>query len=845
MRDLAGFRAAVRAHRRPVGRTQQQLARAIGLHPDVLSHKLHGRDDAVLTVPDVIGIVTVLAGWGALVTRADAEELLDLMAVPARSVPQAAWSAPPLAALCGDSREAASRAPDRPPPAPDGSVQAGRGPYRLDLTPLPAPLTALIGRTTERAALTAALATSRLVTLTGVGGTGKTRLALQVASELAGQYPDGVALVDLSPVSDPALLATAIAAALGLAPPTASSAEAYLTGGLREKDLLLVLDNLEQLTAAAPVLSRMLAVAPRLTILATSRVALQLTGEHLVRVPPLGLPEDDPGGSVLGSEAVQLFLARARAARGAFTPDAGEISAIGTICTAVDGLPLAIELAAAKLRLHSPQALLPLLNARLTLLAGGPQDAPRRQQTLRATLDWSYQLLPARAQRLFGHLGVFAGPFDAPAAAAVNGQHDAETTLNLLAELADHSMLESTPAAPPQFQLLQVIREYALTQLAEAGEETRARRHHLNYYLTQAAEVVATTSGPDQAVRLGLLAAAYPNIRAALEFACRQAALDGTCLEEGLRLASAVSPLWQRRGPLAEGLVHLGRLLELDASWPDAVDQRVRATAVLEACALACFCGDYQAAVQFSRRGIELFTALGDHHGLARAHRYLGEAIGALGDDQAAQLNFELALAAARQADDVLAQASACNMLGMLHRSQGRLPEAAAVLRQAVELFWNASEPDGVASALHSLGEAERDLDHPALARELFATALQCHHDLGNKRGTAFALEGLAGLACETGAGQQAVTFLSAAHNLRQQIGAALTPSEQAAFNQVLTRALDTLPAPDGLAALGQGRDQPLADTIASALSTAPTPSIGQIHAALEGGHEQNSGNRA
>ena len=197
--------------------------------------------------------------------------------------------------------------------------------------------------------------------------------------------------------------------------------------------MLLVLDNLEQLTAAAPVLSRMLAVAPRLTILATSRVALQLTGEHLVRVPPLGLPEDDPGGSVLGSEAVQLFLARARAARGTFTPDAGEISAIGTICTAVDGLPLAIELAAAKLRLHSPQALLPLLNARLTPLAGA-EDAPRRQQTLRATLDWSYQLLPARAQRLFGHLGVFAGPFDAPAAAAVNGQHDAETTLNLLAE---------------------------------------------------------------------------------------------------------------------------------------------------------------------------------------------------------------------------------------------------------------------------------------------------------------------------------------------------------------------------------------------------------------------------
>ena len=186
----------------------------------------------------------------------------------------------------------------------------------------------------------------------------------------------------------------------------------------------------------------------------------------------------------------------------------------------------------------------------------------------------------------------------------------------------------------------------------------------------------------------------------------------------------------------------------------------------------------------------------------------------------------------------------ACNMLGMLHRSQGRLPEAAAVLRQAVELFWNASEPDGVASALHSLGEAERDLDHPALARELFATALQCHHDLGNKRGTAFALEGWP--ACPRDRGRSAggdipqrCPQLAAADRRRAHTFRAgrLQPGP--------TRALDTLPAPDGLAALGQGRDQPLADTIASALSTAPTPSIGHIDAALEGGHEQNSGNRA
>jgi hypothetical protein len=407
MRDLHGFREAVREHRRAVGRTQQQLARSIGLHPDVLSHKLHGRDNAVLTAPDVIGIATTLASWGALVTRVDVYALLDLMEVPPHAIPAPAWSVPPLAALRADGEGATARqaAPGRayaPVPAPPDQSAGPR--LRVAPRPLPAPATPLIGRERERAEVAAAVAASRLVTLAGAGGTGKTRLAVQVAGDLARGFADGVAFVDLAPVADPALLATTVARALGLDPASAQAAEAYLGEALQDRELLLVVDNLEHLIDEAPLLGRVLAAAPGLRVLATSRIPLRLYGEHIVRVPPMPLPGED-GAAAEDSEAVQLFVARAAAVRPGFAPSADDLAAVGEICIAVDGLPLAIELAAARIRLYPPQALLPLLRSRLALLTGGPRDLPGRQQTLRAALDWSHELLAPGAQQLFARLG--------------------------------------------------------------------------------------------------------------------------------------------------------------------------------------------------------------------------------------------------------------------------------------------------------------------------------------------------------------------------------------------------------------------------------------------------------
>jgi len=377
-------------------------------------------------------------------------------------------------------------------------------------------------------------------------------------------------------------------------------------------------DNLEHLLDKTQLLARMLAVAPALRLLTTSRIPLRLYGEHTVRVPPLHLHGQGSTGTgadagTADSEAVQLFIARARAVRSDFAPDADELAAVGEICAALDGLPLAIELAAARIGLYSPQALLLLLRSRLALLTGGPRDLPHRQQTLRAALDWSHALLAADAQQLFVRLGVFAGPFDAAAAAAVSAEPDAVRTLEQLADLADQSLLEVTAGETPGFRMLQTVQEYALARLAETGEQDTVRRRHLAHFLAVA---LAAREGLDgQATLLDRLEEAYPNMRAALEFAWHQAERDSAFLGEGLRLAAALNLLWQRRGPLAEGVLQLDRLLALDDAQQRPTPPQIRASAVLTACTLACFKGDYGRTAELTRHGIELCAPLGDHRG--------------------------------------------------------------------------------------------------------------------------------------------------------------------------------------------------------------------------------------
>jgi predicted ATPase len=810
MRDLYRFRAAVRNHRRAVGRTQQQLARSVGLHPDMLSHKLNASDHAVLTAPDVIGIVTTLAGWGALANRAEVHSLLGLMGVPAHAIPAAAWFAPPLAAL--------GPRPSAKPAARPRAEPAARRP-RLRPTVLPAPATPLIGRERERAEVAAAVAGARLVTLTGAGGTGKTRLATQVASDLAGSYAEGAAFVDLAPVHNPALFATTIARTLGLAPASADAAEAHLVEALRDCELLLVTDNLEHLLEETQLLSRMMAAAPKLRLLATSRIPLRLYGEQTVRVPPLPLPADGTGTAARDSEAVQLFLARARAVRPDFDPQADELAAVGDICTTLDGLPLAIELAAARIRLHSPSALLPLLRSRLVLLTGGPRDLPHRQQTLRAALDWSYALLSPGAQQVFARLGVLAGPFDAVAAAAVCGEPDPVATLDQLADLADQSLLEVTTGDAPAFRLLATVQEYSLARLGESGDEDTVRRRHLMHFLAVATDAGEDLTGPGRANRLDQLEAAYPNIRAALEFAALEGDRDSACLGAGLRLAAALSPLWQQRGSLAEGVLHLDRLLAGDDLQQRVTAPEIRASAVLAACTLACFQGDYPRAAELARHGIELCAPLGDHQGLARAYRFLGETALARGDYAAAEPHLESQLAEVSLAGDVSGQADAYNMLAQPARYRGQFGRARRLLWQSLKLAQAANDSTRAGVALASLGEVERDAGRPVQARRLYGAALRRHAAFGNKRHMAYEFEGLAAVAALEQAGPRALVYLGAAQALRDETGGPLPPAEQAILDRILGPALVPLSTAERAGALSYGRNQPLAITISQALA--------------------------
>jgi predicted ATPase len=829
VRDLDGFRQAVRERRRAAGRTQQQLAGAIGLNPDVLSHKLHQRG-ALLSAVDVIAIATALARWGAITSVSEVRSLLALMDVPAHAIPPDAWAAQPLSALLQDPVEpgadpAAAAAPAAAAPAVAAPAVAAPGadqlaadlPFaRMQPAPLPVPLTRLIGRAAEVAAVILAVRESRLVTLTGPGGAGKTRIALRAAAELARQFGQGVAFADLADVQDGELLPVTLLRAIGHTPVLAAAAEAQLVAALEHASLLLVADNLEHLTEQAPLLNRLLAASPGLRVIATSRVPLGLYGERQLRVPPLGLPaRDSHAGS---SEAVQLFVERARAALPEFQPDAAGLAAVAGICRAVDGLALAIELAAALIKLFPPAALLPRLTERLALLTGGPRDAPHRQQTLRATLDWSEALLPEACRRIFPCLGVFAGPFDAAAAAAVCGDARASAALlGDLAVLAEHSLLDITPGQTPRFAMLATVREYALEKLAGSGQLAQAYERLLGHLLGLALPARSGFEGAQQGAWLDRLEAEFANVRACLDWARAHAEASGACLDDGLRLAIAVAPVWRRRGSLAEGALYLDRLLSIDDRVAVARPE-TRAWALLEASALACFRGDYPATAALAAAGAELCGGLADQPGLAWAERYQGEAALAVGELGQAAAHFDRQFELARQAGDVRAEAAARNMLGQVLRYQHRYPEARWQLRQALRSFQVAGDPDGQASVLNSIGEVARDAGKPAVARSYFQQALAGHQQTGSRRGMAADLEGLACATALADNGRAALVYLGAAQSLRELSGGPLPPVEQAILTALIDAGTSQLAERERQQALAEGRDSVLADVISAAL---------------------------
>lgn len=563
----AEFRTKVREYRRQSGRSQLALAYQLGLHPTVLSNKLNGVNSATFTSLEIRGILKVLAEWEALHTRDEAVELLEVAGLTADSFTDEEWQEPPLSHL--EFTPAVAPLPPLKPPAV-AVTEAAANPKSEVRHNLPPQLTPLVGREREIEQVSNLLTRPqvRLLTLTGPGGIGKTRLALQVAREMLEQFPAGVYFVPLAPISDPALVVSVIAHQLGLIEsgnlPLLDKLKAYL----HDKKLLLVLDNFEQLVAASTMVGELLQTAPGLKILVTSRSVLHLYEENEFVVPPLALPEPtaeltENTGSRYAS--VQLYLQRARALQHNFELTAETTQAVVEICRRLDGLPLAIELAAVRSKLYTPQAMLARLigpgeTNRLNLLTKGAQNLPERQQALRNTINWSYELLTPGQARLFARMAVFAGGSTLEAVESIcrDGDDENETagyeTLESVQALLDNSMIQQVEGSEGESRLLmlETIREFALEKLVESGEYAGLRERHLAFFLALAEQAETALRGPQTKRWLDRLQDDYNNLRAAFNWGLDMERPGGDKLA-ALKLAGSLSLFWELRGYFLEG----------------------------------------------------------------------------------------------------------------------------------------------------------------------------------------------------------------------------------------------------------------------------------------------------
>lgn len=640
------------------------------------------------------------------------------------------------------------------------SMVALPGRRSFGMSPLPLLLSPVVGREKEIDDIRDLLRRPqvRLVTITGPGGVGKTCVAVCAANAVAPVFTDGNVFVDLAPVADPAMLAPAIAQALGAVEPAAVPAPRRIAAAIGERRMLLVLDNLEHMGDAATVVAELLAACPSLTVLATSRASLRLSGDHEYALPPLSLPDDGASyEEIAASEAVRLFVDRVRATGVGFALTPAQAPAVAAICRQVDGLPLAIELAAARIGILPPAALLARLERRLPLLTGGRRDLPARQQTMRDTVAWSHDLLPPDEQAVFRRLGCFIGGFSLEGAEAVAGEvRDApDGVLEIIASLVDKSLLHRLPGdrGGVRFGMLETIREYALERLASSGDGDRARDHHAAWALDLARVAERSRVGLGVAIPGDVLIVEQENLTAALAWLGERGEIASA-----LRLAADLWPLWLERGRLAEGRAILSGLLARPGA---AADNATWAAATCVVGALAQAIGDHDAARSLSQQALPVFRALGDVRGAAFALTTLALEAMLQGEYVESERLMRDSLAAFRSVGDPRAGAWAMRHLSSLAYRRGDVGRAADLAREGMTLVQASTNRLDTARLLLNLSlmaVEQGDLDQAA---KLGAEALARFRAEGDRWGVADALIRLGRVAHERGDLAQAVTVLA------------------------------------------------------------------------------------
>jgi predicted ATPase len=690
--------------------------------------------------------------------------------------------------------------------------------YVLPPSNLPESPTPLIGREVELQKISSLLEKQevRLVTLTGPGGVGKTRLGLEVAKRLHGVFRDGVYFVGLSAVTDPALVLPTIAKVLEIPENKTLSSLESLKHHLEHKQLLLVLDNFEQVTEAAPALSELLSEAPGLELLVTSRSPLRISAEYVCVVPPLTLPHGgrSPLEAIRATEAVRLFTDRAKAAKADFELTVDNALAVAEICYRLDGLPLAIELAAARVPLLTPQAILKRLDKRFDLLKGGARDLPTRQQTLKNTIDWSFQLLSEVDKRLFTRLAIFASSSSLEAIEALNQDDKDINVLEGLASLVEKSLLKQTEVAgEPRFKMLETIREFALVKLQENNDSEALQKKHAQYFLG-----LAETSAPfikkGDKTWLDKLELEHDNFRSALRWATVHD------VELGLRLGVKLTRFWWTRGFTREGRSWLDALLAQAQSGEAA---KYRAHALHSAGTLAWMQSDFAAAEKNHAEALEMFRHLKLEDGMADALNGLAIIAIERGELAKSRALQEETIALRKKLDDKSGLAASLSNLGLVEGQEGDLLGARAHYQEALKLQQDLGDTWGSVTTYINLAGVAYHLGEFKEAETYSRQALTIAADIGDKESVAYALEGFGALATAQKDYTRAARVFGAASALREATNNPLPPSGgRDEYDQLVSTVREKLGDETMTASWTEGRALSLDKAIALALQTAP-----------------------